>query len=112
MEITDLLAGPPYGQSLILLQGTRPIARLVFEGTDFPWIIYTFHPFPEWVQLGEQAQVFFTKSLQKSSQIVDQRINAIKDLDLWLAAEAGSERVGDFLFSLHEGCIHVRHWPR
>lgn len=112
MVITDLLAGPPYGQSLVLLQGARPIARLAFERTDFPWIIYTFYPFPDWEQLGEQVQVFFAKPLQKSSQIVDQRIDAIKALDLWLVAETGSELVGDFLFFLYEGRIHVRHWPR
>lgn len=117
MEVSELLAGPPYGQPLILWSGATPVARLRFEDADFPWVRYRFSPLPSWEALGDRRAIFNTQAGRRESPsggltIAEQRQQAIVELDLWLSNEQGQPRVGDFLFGLHEGYFHVRSFKR
>lgn len=111
--LEELLVDPE--QPVRLQSRGSMVARLFFEETDDPSIKYRFEPLLRWRKLGSATEVFSEspgRSLESGLKVIEARVRAIEDLDLWLVSEDGSVTVGDFLFSIRDNQLVVRSYPR
>jgi len=111
-ELIDLLSTSEPVSVVEIRSGDEVVAYLRFQGTDYPWIEYSFEAQPAWFSLGTEVESFYA-SVRTGYKGIDAIAKAIVDLDLWLFLDREEPvLIGDFILLVRGEVARVRSYPR